>query len=537
MKNKRLIRMSLALLAFCVANCGLTFRHTIAKESSIESRIFKRIEYAAENGKILETKKDIARVLKLNPRHIGANYYAGYYSFASGDYKKAEKFLKRVVSDKDFGPNARKLLAEMRMNKVKKKFNQELQKLLDGEAYKQALDMCKEALSQMNDNTEVMIYAVYASTMLGLNKQANDYLNQFSQIDTNKEMAAELTAFVEAWFNAGYEPELSLEKLLQLTDPRLKTAAVKQKMKNLMVSLNLSDKYEEFINKEKQLPGADVNSLERELINFLISNQQYEKALALINKRPVDSIEDNLIYVKLLIATQKEKKAMLTARHLMAASGNDIRLYSAWTAAYIAFTKRTSAKPEGADEGGKDFNEMAEEVLGKVKFERVVKTNPEFLLNLNLLAVIIEDDKIAKQINDAATGILFGDELITPLLEACNMLIDKQKSPLAANLLESAQNQQPQNADIQIKLAEVYFMNENYKTALAILERLIAERPEVVRAFVLYIDCLNASGNFAKAEKEILRKLDEPNLNPIVERQLNAKLEVIRMQNPDMNSK
>ncbi len=536
MKNKRLIRMSLALLAFCIANCGLTFRHTIAKESSIESRIFKRIEYAAENGKILEAKKDIGRVLKLNPKHVGANYYAGYYSFVAGDFKKAEKFLKRVANDEKFGANSRKYLAEMRMNKFKKKFNEELQKLLDGGAYKQALDMCKEALAEMDDNTEVMIAAVYASTMLGLKQQAQIYLNQFKLISNNKETGAELTAFVDAWFNAGYEPELSLEKLLQLTDPRLKTRAVKHKMKNLMISLNLSDKYEEFINKEKKLPGADVNSLERELINFLISNQEFEKALTLINKRPVDSIEDNLIYIKLLTATQKEKKAMLMARHVMA-TGKDIRLYSAWTSAYIAFTRRMNSKPDGADEGGKDFDEMAEEVLGSVKFEKIVRTHPEFLLDLQILAVINEDDKTAKLINQTATGIIFSDELVKPLLEVCNTLIDKQRSSLAANLLESAQNQQPQNADIQIKLAEVYFMNENYKTALALLEKLISERPEVIRAFVLYIDCLNANGESAKAEKAILTKLDEPNLNPIVERQLNAKLEVIRMQNPDMNAK
>jgi tetratricopeptide (TPR) repeat protein len=524
--------------ALCLAGLSASHLETTASNDGIEARLFSKIEASAKRGNIKDAKEDIQRVLKLNPRHVGATFCAGQYSFEEGNQNNAEKFFKRIENDQQYGAKARKYLAEMRSSGYRKKFQATLEILMSGESYLPALNLCEEAMNQNMENADTVFTATYLAAMLGMQAKSEKYSDRFSQLTGGNVTAAELKAFVDGWFSSQEHPESSLEKLLSLTDRKLLTIPVRKRIKDLIVSLKLIDKFETFIAREKKVPGADTGSLERELIGFLIDQKQYEKALDMINMRPVDSIDDNILYIKLLSLTNQEKKAMSTARQLLSSSPQDLRLYSAWIEAWLKFVERTQVPPEGADEGGKNFTEMADEILERLKPDKLVSLNPELLLNMFRMAFMTSNENQTKLIKAEVMRIAFNDELAEKIIKTVDELIIFNLSSIAVDLLESTRNQLPENYNLHIKLAEVHLV-DNPQISATILENIVTEKPELLRAFLLWTESLNLTGKGSQAEQEILKRLEEPDLNDLVKRQLNAKLEVLRMQNlqdnPDLN--
>jgi hypothetical protein len=317
---------------------------------------------------------------------------------------------------------------------------------------------------------------------------------------------------------------------MSITDRRLLSMPVRKRIKDLIVSLKEIDQFEKFIEREKSRPDANISQLERELIGFLIEQKQFEKALELINQRPANQLEDNLLYVKLLALTGKEEKAMLTTRHLMSANPMDLRLYEAWVDSWLSYVDRTATLPSGLDAAGKSIPETAEEILERLKMDKLVRQNPALLLKLLRFAVLNENEGKVKEIRSEAVRISFNNELIEILQKTVDGLIDINRSSLAADLLESARNQLYEEHSLSIKLAEIYYINNNPETSAAILEGVLQEKPDMTKALLLWSDCMALLGEFSKAEQRILVKLAEPELNDIVKRQLENKLEVIRMQ-------
>jgi Tfp pilus assembly protein PilF len=503
---------------------------TNASDDNIEKRLFKRLRFAIDQGKLLESKEDIKRVLKLNPRHAGATFFAGRYSFETGDFDNAQKFLVRVQNHETYGAKARKLLGEIRLNKFHYKYLENLNIAIKGQAYDQALDICEDILIEFPDSSETLFLATYAATMQGYPEKAEEYRKKFSQTNVSSEQKAELKAFIDAMFSAGYAPEIAVEKLMNITDQRLLTMPVRQKIKDLLSALKETEQFEKFIEREKNRPDANIDKLERELIGFLIEQKKYDKALELINKRPTDLLEDNILYTRLLIYTGKEEKAMLSARQLISVNPGELRLYEAWVDAWLGYFKRTAQIPVGADSTGKTYEEMAEEVLSRIKLDRLVKQNPGLLLKLLRLAVLSQNEKKVKQLKDLSVKIRFDNELSKILMETAEEFIALNRSSIAADLLESARNQIHDDQSLSVKLAEIYYIHNNPKSAAAILEDVMRARPDMTRAFLLWVDCMSILGNFKVAETRILQKMAEPELHDIVIRQLQNKLEVIRMQ-------
>lgn len=530
MLNKKNGKLLFLTASVCLAGLSLSNFTLKAREESIEERLFKRLEFAVEQGRLQESKDDIKRVLKLNPRHAGATFYAGQFSFAAKDYTNAEKFLRRVENHRDYGSDARKMLAEIRMSRFRARYLDTLNIALAGEAFTQALSLCDEILAEMPDNPDVLFLGAYAATMNADQDRAEAYISKYNKGSGSPESKAEIKAFADAMFSAGYAPESAVEKLMSLTDPRLLTTPVRRRLKDLIVSLKELELFEKFINQEKSRPGSDLNKLERELIEFLIEQKQYEKALELVNSRPTNQIEDNILFLRLLVLTGQEYKAMLTARQLLSAYPQDLRLYESWTEAWLGYVDRTSRTPEGKDETGKSFDEMAAEVLDRIKLDMLVKLQPTLLLRLLRLAVLTENEAKVKEVANHAVKISFKESNVELLLQTIEKLVEINRSSIAANLLESARNQLPDEYRLSIKLGEIYFFNNNPKVAAAIFTDVLRERPEQIRAFLLWADCMSTLGESQKAEEEILRRLEDAELDDIVRRQLTNKLEVIRMQ-------
>lgn len=524
--------------AVCLAGLSLSNLTSNASNEGIEERIFRNVEIAAQKGRIKETKEDIQRVLKLNPKHTGATFYAGVYSFDEGNHANAEKFFKRIENDQQYGARARGYLADIRADRFRKKFRETLEIYMSGESFGPALALCEEAIKQNQGGPDVIFTATYCAVMQGMQSRSEKYSARFAEVSNDKVLSAELTAFVDGWFTAQEFPEAALEKLLSITERRLLTQPVRNRIKDLIVSLKQIDKFETFIAREKKVPGADTGSLERELIGFLIEQRQYEKALDLINRRPVDSLDDNLLYIKLLGFTAQEKKAMSTARQLLSSSPQELRLYQAWIEAWLKHVERTQNPPEGFDEGGKNFTEMADEILERLKPEKLITLNPDLLINMLRMAFMTSNEAQFKLIKAEVGKIAFNDRLADIIVKTVDELIIFNHTPEAVDLLENVSNQLPENYNLQIKLAEVHLV-DNPQISAKILEALVNEKPELLRAFLLWCDSMNLIGQGSTAEQEIIKRLESADLSEIVRRQLTAKLEVLRMQNlqdnPDLN--
>jgi len=522
MINKKFIKKGFLTLSVCLAGLSISSLNTSASNDGVEERLFKNIEIAAQKGQLSSAKEDIQRVLRLNPRHAGAIFFAGQYSFEAGNFDNAAKFLNRVVNHTTYGARASRMLAEMRLNRFRGKFKETLEVYLTGESFLQAFQLCEEALEAMPDNKEILYKVTYIACMLGRQEQAERFLERYGKAAGTGAAYAELQAFVSAWFGDGYDPETVLDQLL--------TPPVRKRIKDLIVKTRAAEKFEAFIKREKQVPGADTGALEREFISFLIENKQYEKAMEHVNRRPIDSIDDNLLYIKILALTGQEKKAMSNARHLISAAPTDLRTYQSWLEAWMAYVEKTQQPPDGEDDGGKNFIEMADEILARLKPDKLVTSNPELLINLLRLAVMIDNSEHIKLIKPEALRIPYNFELSALLIKTCDELLIFSKPELAVDLLESARNQLPENHNLHIKLAEIY-LSADPAVGAKILEGVLLEKPDLMRAFLLWADCMNLSGQAAKAEEEILKRLADKTTSEVARRQLNAKLEVLRMQN------
>mgnify|MGYP003297741734 CR=1 FL=1 len=192
-----------------------------AKEDSIEDKLFKKIEAAGGVNNLEKVKDDIKRVLKLNPRHAGATYYAGQYSFQKGNFENAEKFLNRIIDDPVYGSKANSLLADIRMKKYSSRFMGTLKVYLSGESFSQALQLCEEALVDMPDSKELLFSASYASCMLGKKERAESYSELYTAATEGSELSAELKTLVDAWFTDSFDNDVAIEKFLSLKNKKL----------------------------------------------------------------------------------------------------------------------------------------------------------------------------------------------------------------------------------------------------------------------------------------------------------------------------
>ena len=73
-------------------------------------------------------------------------------------------------------------------------------------------------------------------------------------------------------------------------------------------------------------------------------------------------------------------------------------------------------------------------------------------------------------------------------------------------------------------------MNDSTQKALQILEELLDKRPQLIKAFMLWVDCKTELTQFNEAENAILERLEDPEIIDLIEQQLSAKLEVVRMK-------
>lgn len=502
--------------------------YIVSANDNIENKLFRKIEAAAGINNLAEAKEDIKRVLRLNPRHSGAIFYAGQYCFQTGDFENAQKFLKRIINDPKYGSKANSVLADIRLKKYNKHFMETLRVYLTGESFSQALKLCEDALLDMPNNQDLLFGASYASCMLGKKDKAESYSELYAASTGNSPLAAELKTLVDAWFADSFDSAIAIEKFLSIKDKRLLSPAVKNKIKNLLISSKSINRYEDFIRNEAQQPGADKDNLERELITFLLEQNHFEKALELINNRPVESLEDNLLYVWGLCATNQHIKALNTARNLISVAPRDLRVYRAWTEAWVSYVEKNKVMPEGKDSSGRFYSETVNELFELLRPNRLITQEPILLINLLRMASFCGNDTQAQKLQAEVAKIPFNNEHEKILLKTADELVSFERIRMAANILESAVNQLPNNYNIALKLAQIY-QERNPATSIRICEEIMEQHPELLRAFMQWCDAMHLAKRGDEAVSKILKRLEDDSINDLVKRQLNSKLEQLRM--------
>ncbi|MBQ3642964.1 MAG: hypothetical protein II961_00055 [Candidatus Riflebacteria bacterium] len=518
-----------ALAGFIIATTLTLVNNNVnADNENIEDKLFKKIEAAAGLNDLEKVKDDIKRVLKLNPKHAGAMFYAGKYCFQTGNFENAEKFLKRIIYDPVYGSKANAVLAQIRLKNYNSRFMSTLKVYLSGESFDQALKLCEEALSDMPDNKELLFSAAYASCMLGKKDKADTYTELYAVQTNNSPTSAELKTLVDAWFTDSFDSQVAIEKFLSLKSKNLLTPPVKRRIKDLLISSKSIDRYEDFIRKEASQPGADKDALERELITFLLQQNQYNKALEHINNRPIDSLDDNLLYIWALCATNQEIKALSTARTLMNVAPRDLRVYRAWVEAWLSYTDKNKNIPEGKDSNGKPYQETIDKLFQLLRPDKLINQEPYLLIDMLRMASFLNNDIDVQKLQAEVAKIAFTDEHEKILLKTADELMAFDRSRIAINILESAVNQLPDNYNVSLKLAQVY-MNDNPSAAIRICEEVMEQHPELIRAFMMWCDAMNLANRGGEAVSELVKRLSDESLNDVVKRQLNIKLEELRI--------
>lgn len=500
-----------------------------AQSENLEDKLFKRIEAEAGVNNLDKVKDDIKRVLKLNPKHAGATFYAGKYCFQQGNFENAEKFLKRIIYDPVYGTKANQILAQIRLKNYNSRFMSSLKVYLSGESFDQALLLCEEALADMPDNKELLFSAAYAACMLNKKDKAATYAELYAVQDNNSLDSAELKTLVDAWFTDSFDNEVAIEKFLSLKSKNLLTPPVKRRIKNLLIESKSTDRYEDFIRKESTLPGADKDALERELITFFLQQHQYNKALELLNQRPIDSLEDNLLYIWALCETNQEIKALNTAKSLMTVAPRDLRVYKAWVESWLSYTTKNKNTPEGKDSSGESYQKTIEKLFQLLRPDKLVTQEPELLIDMLRLASFTGDDIEVQKLQVEVAKIAFTNNHEKILLTTADELMSFERERIAINILESAVNQLPENYNIALKLAQAY-MEKNPEASIRICEEVMEQNPNLVRAFTMWCDAMNLAKRGGEAVSEIVKRLSDDSLNDTVKRQLNIKLEQLRIQ-------
>lgn len=499
---------------------GATTGPALAKEPSIEQRLFGMAEAQARQGNLASAVPDLERVMKLNPRHTGARFFLGLHHMRRGEVETARKLLEGVGNDPEYGSRARRHLQEMTMEKSAGSDLQSIQTYIAGGAFPEALRDCKRALIRSPQSHELLYWGVVAAAM------TNDRVTSGAMI---KRLAAangpgvdDLQHFLEAWFSQETAPRMALEKLRGIRDRRLMFPAVHKAIRGLSKKLGLNEDYENYLLAERERPGSDRVSLDRELVRHYIDRGMFQKGISLIEARSIESIEDNLLLVELNTLAGDEAKARRLARTLLVAGRDEDLIRVAWMKAFLHEWERLGAPPSGPDESGGTIDEFARENVVSVMRGRSEMTSERLLTALRVAASVKESEFI-KPILNRVMQIQLAPELMPDASAAARDLADNGQRTMSITFLEWMLGQEPEDVETQRLLAENYYLEGRTDESIKMLEGVLQKTPDSIRTFFLLVDAMIAAGKTQEAHQRILERLKDSQLEPLPRRQLEAK--------------
>jgi tetratricopeptide (TPR) repeat protein len=529
--SKDMKRLGMMAAVVCLAGLSISDARVGARSGSVEDTFFKRVVMAADEGRILEAKDDVRRVLKLNPRHVGAIFYGAQIWYEMGETAKAKAMFERIKNDKEYGARASSIIADMQVREREVRDADSINVLLTGGAYDAALRLSEDYLRDMPGNFEVMYKAALLACVLNNRDKAESYAVRFRQLQPKDLRGIDLNNLLEGWFVDEFAQEgaasAGVDYLMAIEDRALLINPVKTRIRELLAFIKDVSRFERFIAREVEAPGADTGALEKELIGFFIANEKYTKALEALERRPVDSLDDNLLYVEILVKTGKEEKAMENAGYLINANPEELRCYKAWINAWVSYVDRKQSKPTGAN--AKLFNDRAESILKTLKPENFITSDPVLLINMFRMSVLTENILYANEVKTLILKITFTDKLADMLLHCTDELVAFYRRDMAMELLQGAWNQLPKNNLIPMKMAEIT-MDTEPEASIKITEIILEENPEHTSALLIWSESMSRVGKAQEAADRLSVRLEDPDLDPMIARQLQAKVDMFAYQ-------
>ncbi|HEY9069718.1 MAG TPA: tetratricopeptide repeat protein [Candidatus Ozemobacteraceae bacterium] len=500
-----------------------------ARELTVEERLFRKAEPLCRAGKIEAAIEDLKRVLKLNPAHAGALYYAGVHRAGKSDVKGAEALFRKILDDAEYGPLARERLAELSVNTKQADQRHAIQSYLDGEAWNEALETCKQALQHAPNDPALLYTTVYSAVMAGDKRYAEAAWTAIGQTSAPEAEKGDLRDLIDGWFSRDQAPREALQRLMGITDARIRTTAVRREIRRLMLDQKLYDEYEKMLLAELGMPGANQGSIERDLIRFYVDTGRYDKGMQLLSRRPVDSMEDNLLYIRLLSATGQHVKAMTVAQQLIGMHGDQPEPHEAFLEAYIALASQKGGLSGQPPADKLKWEKLVKEEITRFRSSLDPAETPAAGMTLAVLraSATLNDFELTRALLEPAMRLRIDASNISSVRKAAEEMAENGCRPESTTLIETALGQLPDDPGLAGLLAENYYLDGRAEEAIALLQGALQTEPRNQRNLLLLVDCLVTVGRRDEARDKLIDAISWPDLPDMIRNQFKAKLNLI----------
>lgn len=500
-----------------------------ARDLTVEERLFQKAEPLCRAGKIEAAIDDLKRVLKLNPNHAGALYYAGVYRAGKSDRKGATALFRKILSDPAWGSLARERLAELSVKDKQEDLDHTIRSYLEGEAWPEALQSCKTALQHSPGDPKLLFLTVYSAVMAGDSRYAEAAWNAFGATSAPETERGDLRDFIDGWFCRDHSPREALQRLMGIKDERLRTKAVRRTIRRLLLDQQLFDEYEKMLLAERERPNSDPASIERELIRFYVDTGRFDKGMQLLSRRPIDSMEDNLLYIRLLSASGEHLKAMTVAQQLIGMQPDQPEPHEAFLNAYIPFASQKGGLSTLKPTEREKWQSLIRSEIDRFKASITPSETPATGMTLAALrcSVTVNDFGVARSLLEIASRLRVDDSNIREFRAAAEDMADNGFRAESTTLLEAALGQHPEDAGLLTVLANNYYLDNRAAEAAALLEAVMEKDPRNIHTLLLLVDCLAASGQREQARNKLVDAISWTDLPDMLRNQCKAKLNLI----------
>ncbi len=500
-----------------------------ARDLTVEERLFQKAEPLCRAGNIETAIEDLKRVLKLNPSHAGALYYAGVYRAGKGDSKGAAAIFRKILSDPTWGSLSRERLAELSVKNRQEDLSHSIISYLEGEAWPEALQSCKTALQHAPGDPQLLFLTVYSAVMAGDKRYAEAAWNAFGATSAPAAERGDLRDFIDGWFCRDHSPREALQRLMGIKDERLRTKAVRRAIRRLLLDQQLFDEYEKMLLAERDRPNADPASIERELITFYVDTGRYDKGMQLLSRRPIDSMADNLLYIRLLTASGDHLKAMTVAQQLIGMQPDQPEPHEAFLNAYIPFAAQKGGLSALKPIEREKWESLVRQEIARFKASINASETPATGMTLAALrsSVTLNDFAVARSLLEIASRLRVDDSNIREFRAAAEDMADNGFRTESTTLLEAALGQHPEDPGLLTLLANNYYLDNRAAEAAAMLETVLGKDPRNVHTLLLLVDCLAASGQREQARDKLIDAISWTDLPDMLRNQCKAKLNLI----------
>ncbi|MBF0547458.1 MAG: hypothetical protein HQM08_23665 [Candidatus Riflebacteria bacterium] len=488
-----------------------------AGDASVEDRIYYSAESLWREGKINDAKKDFLRVLKLNPNHHGALFYMGTFEYQEKHLSNAQDLLEKLQNDSEFGSRARKILADIKREIEVKKALDSIKIYIEGGALNSAFEESKKSAFAYPGKPELIFYAAFTAALNGDFHSSREFLESYKMED--RQAGQELQSFIDAWEVRNDNPRETLKKINLITDARLLPQCVREGIHKLVTEKDGGDEYEKFLIAEAKRGGNTARESEIKLAKLYLGRRDFVKAAEILEKQPIENIEDNILLMEALTESDQEIRVLKIGKALYYSGSEEERekIRLNWLKAFNRLSLRSGSPIQGEEEL---VITTIESLLADLKPMEKSETS----LACIKAATILGNESLIHKGMEKVFQAEANENIVPELIAISEMLSAKKFTEESLALLEGVLAQRPEDPEVIKMIAKKYIVQDRLKDALALLESGVKSNPKSISTFFMYVDTLNSDGETKKAGDCLLMRLQDPDIPDLARRQIENRL-------------